>query len=329
MLQVSRNLFYTQVSLTCHVELSPPALSAIASLNPNLTTLRLDYCGLMTDEVLDTWSTSLPNLVSLELLGPFLVRAPAWIKFFESHPNMTTFMIVQSPRFAVECLDALLEGSGETLKYLRLQEVGKMSDEFLERLQRVSALTHLDISDPAASCSDEGVVALLEHIGNRLRFLNLTGHTELTDGVLKNGLGKHASDLQTLKLSNIPELTDDGVAELFAQSWPLVEIDLSRNAELSTRALEKLVESTHETLEELNINGWKDATLEGILSRAPMLKTLDVGWCREMNDFVTKELVENCKSLKEVRVFGCNRVSLISARYASSVRVVGIEGTIG
>src|SRR5258708_35016290 len=82
-------LFYDtrNTSLTIYdgTKLEPPALTTLALLNPNLTSLRIDFCGYLDCAVLNSWSTSLPSLTRLELLGPFLIRVPAWISFFQSH----------------------------------------------------------------------------------------------------------------------------------------------------------------------------------------------------------------------------------------------------
>ena len=105
----------------------------------------------MDDTVATAWATSLPNLRRVELLGPFLVRAPAWQTFFRAHPNLEGFLITQSPRFDVECMQVLIESCPQ-LKELRLKEVGKLCDEFLECLKSLGGqLTYLDLSYPGTA----------------------------------------------------------------------------------------------------------------------------------------------------------------------------------
>ncbi|KAI9462529.1 hypothetical protein F5148DRAFT_220911 [Russula earlei] len=104
-------LFYNvkNTNLNVHdgTNLEPPALKTLALLNPNLTSLRIDFCGHLDDAVLNAWSTSLPSITRLELLGPFLVRVPAWVSFFKSHPQLEALLLNQSPRFDLECMSAL------------------------------------------------------------------------------------------------------------------------------------------------------------------------------------------------------------------------------
>lgn len=306
-------------------DLIPPALCTLASLNPNLTTLRLDFCGRMNNSVLSSWSTALPHLTRLELLGPFLVYAATWCSFFESHPQLQGFLITQSPRFNLDCIQSLAENC-KNLTELRLKEIGEMNDEFLEHIQRLGAqLTYLDLSDPGnpEALSTDALVDMMAVVGGNLQHLNLSKNILITDDFLLQGVGPHAHRLRTLVLANTPELTDAGVAAFF-DTWAdaaegadephptLVSLDMSRSENLAGKALTALLQHSGEQLEQLNINNWK-ATPEEDLARisemAPRLKTVDLGWCRETNDWTVKGLLENCAALEEVKVWGCQRVT--------------------
>lgn len=338
------------------LDLSPDAFTTLAYLNPNLTSLRLDFCGQLNDGALDVISTSLPTLTSIELLGPFLVKPPAWQKFFTTHPNLERFLITQSPRFDLECLQTLLSSCGPNLCALRLKEIGKLNDELLRELAKLgqdgntSQLTYLDLSDPGESCEEEAMVELLSSVGNGLTHLNVSNHTLLTDTFLSEGILPYTTSLDTLILNNLPELTDKGVAGFF-KSWsnnrPLVHLDLSRNHALADDSLKAILGHSGEKLEELNVNGWKGLGEDALMSlaiMAPELKKVDVGWVREMSDFVVKAWVDGapesmvdrkgemdamevdgevvrkggCRKLEEVKVWGCNRITLDCPRKVSS-----------
>jgi len=285
----------------------------------------------MNDVVLESWSSSLPVLQSIELLGPFLVKASAWKTFFQSHPRLKSFLITQSPRFDVECMKTLVETSHESLQRLGLREIGKMSDEFLEHIAQLSGtLTYLDLADPAESCSEGAMITLLSVLGPTLTHLDLSGHITLTDGVLHQGL-KSAAQLEGLVLSNLPELTDEGVAKFFSD-WegpPLSLLSMSRNPFLATTALTAVIKHSGASLRDLNINGWKDveqSTL-GTIGNMTELKKLDWGWCRNVDDFIMKDLLTNCKGLQEVKVWGCNKVEgkWVSSDTKTKAKVFGIE----
>lgn len=216
------------------------------------------------------------------------------------------------------------------MKELRLKEVGQMCDEFVDALMpKAGRLVLLDLSDPSQSLSDEPLIALLKAASGVLQTLDLSGSDALTDALLTDGIREHARALRSLRLVGLPEITDEGVSTLFASGWAnpaLRYLDLSRNPELAGPALDALITHSATALRELNINGWKAAAKESLakISTAKELRTLDVGWCREVDDFVIKDVLEGCAQLKEVKVFGCNRVSVSCPRRRGLV-IRGVE----
>jgi len=176
------------------------------------------------------------------------------------------------------------------------------------------------LSYPGAdtSLTVDGVVDLLEALGPQLEHLNLSGHDALEDDVFTRGLGKHAVQLKSLALAGLTAVTDEGVAKFFT-SWvgvnPALErFDMSRCHLLSSAALDALLEHSGTSLVEININSWKDTdtdTLSRIAESVPRLEKLNIGFCRGVDDFVIKSLVEGpCKAhLKEIKVYGCNRLT--------------------
>lgn len=306
--------------------LTSPALCTLAMHNPNLSTLRLDFCGRMDNAVVLAWSTSLPHLMRIELLGPFLVRVEAWKTFFKSHPRLEGFLITQSPRFDLECVQALADNCTNLME-LRLKEIGKMEDSFLEPLKKLGGkLTYLDLSYPGKpdALTENALIDLMSAVCGTLTHLNLTNNTRLTDGFLYQGLKPFARRLSCLLLANVPDLTDAGVAEFF-NTWktaateiqqlpnpPLSHIDMSRGHELGSKALTALLKHSGESITELCINGWKTTSQEALKeigSRCPNLRKLDVGWCREVDDWVVQEVMDKCEKIEEVKVWGCQRLT--------------------
>jgi DNA repair protein RAD7 len=326
-----------EVFIKCITDLTPPALSTLAYLNPGLTTLRLDFCGRIDDSVMDTWSTAFPALKRLDLHAPFLIRVPAWKKFFESHPHLEAFLITQSPRFDIECLESLVTNCPD-LKELRLREIGKMEDKFADHLAALEGkLTVLDLSEPGKSMSEDVLIDLVAVVGPTLRHLDLSKHDKITDAFLDEGLKPHTRVLTSLTLNHVPDLTDEGVADFFttwaspaaqgeSQQDPnpaLTAVDLSRNCNLSSTALSTLLVHSGGRLQHLNINGWKAASresLEQIARFAWDLRTLDVGFCHKVDDFVLKEILDKCERIKEIKCFGCNRVTGSCPRKVSVLR---------
>ena len=267
----------------------------------------------MNDNVLEHWCERLPALKRLELYGPFLVKPASWQKFFESHPGLTGFLIRQSPIFDVDCMASLAQHCTD-LTELRMSEIGKMSDEFLGYIQGFEGLTSLDLSEPTKSLSTDAVVDLLEAVGPKLKHLNLSKNEELTDEVLTEGMAPNCRVLSELILEELPEVTDAAVATFFKETsnQPIKLISLSRNPQLADGALGGILEHSGSHLETLYINSLKDASNEVLLTigeRAKVLKTLDIGFCRQVDDFVIKSVMEGCERISDVQVFGCNRLT--------------------
>ncbi|KAF9546594.1 RNI-like protein, partial [Agrocybe pediades] len=317
-----------------------PALETLAYHNANLTSLRLDFCGHLDDAAMKVFSKSLPSLHRLELLGPFLVRPAAWQEFFESHPQLQGLLITQSPRFDEECIKALVKFC-PGITELRLKEIGQLKDAFLQQIQLFEGgLWYLDLADPSHSCSEEAMLELLRAVGKTLTHLNVSKHNLLTDNFLKTGLLSKAKVMQSLTLSHLPELTTDGVRNFF-DKWkgknpPLSYLDISRNDELKGPALESILGHSGDKLEHLNINGWKDVeedALRLIGKRGLHLKTLDVGFCRAVDDFVVKTWLEGedssagCQHLQEIKVWGCNRITASCPR-KKGVSIFGVESHV-
>ncbi|KDQ18733.1 hypothetical protein BOTBODRAFT_29109 [Botryobasidium botryosum FD-172 SS1] len=328
-------LFYdvrnTSLTLYDATSLQSPALCTLASLNPKLERLRINYCGRMDNVVLEHWTKHLTSLHSLDLLGPFLVRAPAWEAFFNAMKDrLRSFLIVQSPRFDTACLAALATNCATTLTELRLCEVGKMEDTWLPTISTFEHLTFLDLSYPATSLTDEPVAELLKALGASLTSLNLSGNEDLTDAFLLEGVRRHTPSLTSLTLANLPALTDLCVAEFFSSYTPhppLQQIDLSRSPNLSSKSLAALLSHSGSALTSLSINSWKETSNAGLMAipeHASQLVKIDFGFCREVDDFVMKAIIDGCPELTEIKCFGCNKVTTNCPRKLG-VSIKGVE----
>lgn len=321
------------------VDLAPPALTTLASLNPHLTHLHLDYCGRITCPVVAAFSTSLPHLTHLTLLGPFLVRAEAWIEFFKVKPELRSFCITQSPRFDRECAKSLAQNCTK-LEDLQLKEVGHLNDTFVEPLCALPPLKLLDLSHPGTSISEDGWLEILERHGPTLETFDPSWHEGFTAVVLENGLQRHARVVSELRLEGLTSLSDDGVAHFF-ESWdkpfgapdvedvedgesrmevddyatfrpnpPLRIVSLARNRALSSAAFTALLGHSAPSLVSLNLNGLGPISSEslGRLKDVVDVRWLDMSWCRELDDFIMQDIVANAPKLAEVRAWGCNRL---------------------
>lgn len=209
-----------------------------------------------------------------------------------------------------------MKHSSANLTELRLAEVGLLTDEWLPHLAQLTKLEYLDLSFPSESLTDDPVIALLASIGPGLKHLNLNGHALLTDRVLADGIAPHTAVLASLSMSTLELLTDAGVADFFSAGMkerpPLTSLNLTRDHALAADALLALLAHSGSELQDMKINSWKDTSNEALMDLAkqlPKIRTLDVGWCREVDDFVVKSLLDTCAHLTTLSCHGCNRVT--------------------
>lgn len=270
--------------------IDPQGFLVLANLCPSLTSLTLNLCGQLSDDALVSFATKLPSLTRIELLGPFLVRKPAWLTFFaEIGPRLKGFLVRQSPRMDEECIETLVRCSGDGLTELRLSEMGKMDESWLGHLANLRGLQYLDLSYPLVPLPSESaaLAELLVSVGPGLTSLNLAGQSHLTSADLLTLLPTNLPNLTRLDLTLLDLLTDDETVAVFtawadAGSAGLESVKIGKAHLLLGPALNALFGLAGETLKELEICGWKDVdelALKSIGRNCPALTRLDVGWC--------------------------------------------------
>jgi len=133
-------------------------------------------------------------------------------------------------------------------------------------------------------------------------------------------------------MAALEELTDEKIGQFFLE-WEknsgLTSVDLSRNHTLSSLALNAVLKHSGSHLKSLNINGWKATSNESLTMIAELaagLSKIDVGWCREVDDFTLANIQDSCEDLKDLSCWGCNRVTA-AARRRPDIRITGIEMT--
>jgi len=172
-------------------------------------------------------------------------------------------------------------------------------------------------------------MSLVKKLGPTLKHLDLSGITSITDEFFLRCLVEHGSNLESLTMADLEELTDERIGQFFLE-WKnpgLTSVDLSRNQALSSLALNGVLQHSGPQLQSLNINGWKDTPSESLNTIAELaagLSKIDVGWCPEVDNFVLAKIQDECEDLRDVSCWGCNRVTP-AARRRPDIRITGIE----
>ncbi|WRT66508.1 uncharacterized protein IL334_003467 [Kwoniella shivajii] len=327
-------LFYSstrdELSMYDCTRLTPEAFITMAKLCPKLISLHLHLCGQLSADALTTWGKSLKQLKRLELFAPFLVRKDGWINLFKSvGKRFERLLVTQSPRIDVEIIQILTK-SCPNLTELRLAEIGLFNTDCLIPLKSLKKLKYLDLTAPGTPLTDDSIIDLLSAIGATLETLDLSDNPDLTDAILP-AISAHCPKLQRLSLRNMVELTDEGVASFFLslkeRGRPGLEwVDLEKGHELQDNSLQALVSHSGSTIEKLSMLGWREVSAEALsdLIQCKNLKELDLGWCRQVTDFTVKDILEGCDKIELVRVWGCNQLTDAIPR-KKGVKVIGVE----
>lgn len=201
-------------------------LKNIAHFCPNLQKLNLYYCGRITDEVLELYTTHLPHLKSLTLSGAHLITQDAWIQYFKARgQQLETFSLRHSHRFRKDAFKELLIHA-KNLQHLRLSRIVTLDNDWLDIYTEhgPTTLKTLEFSWPPESPSrqhiltSEHMVKVLERTGAHLQELVLKGCPDMDDGLLIDGILPYCgSSLHTLILEQCDKLSSKAFKKLFVE----------------------------------------------------------------------------------------------------------------
>ena len=264
----------------------------------------------MTTEAMSVLGQNLLRIRSIELVAPFLVRKEGWSDFFKAAgKQLECVLITQSPRVDTETIQTLVESCPNLIE-VRLAEIGQLNDEGLQQIGKLQKLRHLDLSSPGSSLTDDAIVQLLKSVGKNLDSLNLSDNSNLTDAILP-AIVEHCATLKELRLRNVVQLTDDGVASFFDSlatrgKSGFEVIDLEKGYALKGKALQSLISHSGGSVEKLSLLGWREVETTALtaLSKCTVLQDLDVGWCRGVTDFCIKDVLDSCNEIQVIRVWG-------------------------
>ncbi|EGW33250.1 uncharacterized protein SPAPADRAFT_137182 [Spathaspora passalidarum NRRL Y-27907] len=320
-------------------------LDRIASYCPNLQKLTLFMCGQLHNDNLKYYAEKLKKLTSLKLNGPFLISESAWSEFFDiMAPQLEEFEVRNTHRFSSDSLISLITQAPKlsSLKLSRLDGI-TTSEAYGLIPHCVSDLAEFEVSY-TPHMNDESISNLLAITGPTLVSLNLDGCTSLTDTFLPSL--QNCTNLTTLSLRQVP-ITDTEFAKTLKQ-WngtSLQNVDLYKCIDLGDAAIYALLNHSHSTLIELNLNSiplTRDLLTQVLTEddhpikkhlrteekqwykkvNLPLLTYLDLGFVRSVDDEVVAMVGDECKSLHILEVYGDNRCT-IRGKVRSGLIVIG------
>ncbi|KAJ2401683.1 UV-damaged DNA-binding protein rad7 [Coemansia sp. RSA 2559] len=241
----------TSVTLYDCTKISRNGMQRLIAECPNVTSLDLEYCGRLENDILLGMGRNLNQLTSLHLDGAFLVDAPTWAAFFRATGNRLQSFKVKYTGFGPQAMRALTTHCTR-LRELRVSECVDFDDDCLamlavpvteheeveqeaERARRASDaadnvsaavapawqplkhLQSLELGHPHKPMTNQTAARVVQTVGAQLRVLDLTGFKDIADDFLLQALDGHCGCLQELYLGQCTGITADAFAEFFSR----------------------------------------------------------------------------------------------------------------
>ncbi|KAJ3344721.1 hypothetical protein HDU83_004921 [Entophlyctis luteolus] len=270
-------------------------------------------------EIIISMSNCCPNITSLTLKGAFLVSDAAFASLFSGSfsQKLRQLVLENTAKFGSNGIEALAKNCGNlsTLSFSQCSGLSGVGVKSISALKNLESLELIGLGQ----VSDDELVDLLFLVGKRLTKLALDGFSEASDKVLLDGIGKYCGNLQHLSLKDNEQFSDEGFLAFLntqeIQPTPLKSLNLHRIYNLTDASINSAVCHHGPSLKFLSLNGLDDLTdnsLRNVIKGCPNLCELDVSWVRNFDDTLFDILVEECKVLHTVKVYGCNRLSVFS-----------------
>ncbi|GMI89368.1 hypothetical protein HRI_002606100 [Hibiscus trionum] len=299
----------------------------------NLTVLQLDLCGsCMADYVLqDTLarsSKSLPALVTLSLDGAHRLSDEGLNMLALSAPALQSINLSQCSLLTSAGINNLANCFESTLRELYLDECHNIEAMVvLPALKKLKCLEVLSMAGIPTVC-DDFVIQMVEACGKNMKDLVFANCLELTDVSIKS-VGGNCSKLCAIDLSYLSKLTDKSMRYLANGCRSINRLKLSRNG-FSDEAIAAFLEASGSDLTELSLN---NITLVGLNTALALSKcsrklfSLDLSWCRNLNDEALGLIVDSCLSLKQLKLFGCTQLTdvFLGGHSNPQVQIIGQE----
>ncbi|KAJ2514573.1 UV-damaged DNA-binding protein rad7 [Coemansia sp. RSA 2049] len=238
-----------QESVTLYdcTKIAGPGIRRLVDGCPNVTSLRLEYCGQLNRHSLLDIGCRLRHLTSVRLDGAFLINSQTWAEFFLTMgPRLQSFK-VKYAGFGPPAMRALVTHCKQ-LRELRVSECVDFDDDCLamlaipiteheehqqeaERAKRsntngemgsvgwepMACLESLELGHPHQSMTNQSAVRAIETVGSQLRILDLTGFRDINDDFLLKALDGNCGRLRELYLGECNSISADAFAEFFAR----------------------------------------------------------------------------------------------------------------
>ncbi|KAI3396435.1 hypothetical protein diail_12155 [Diaporthe ilicicola] len=337
------------ISIYDAAKLSTDDLMRVFQMVPNVKNLKIRNAIHFKDEVMEyLLSRDKVELEGLYMHGANLVSAEMWKKFLTAKgKTLQRFQIYYTDRhFDDECMTTLRAAVPE-LKRLKVYNNQKVGGDGIREVAHLKKLQHLSIHVHNNVHSDI-YVEVLRSIGTDLRTLSLRRAPGLDNTVL-DAIHDNCHHLSKLRITDSEVMTDAGFARLFTD-WRnpgLTFLDLQKcrhvdsqkprdnpdDVGLCSEGFKALMAHSGKSLQKLNLHACRHISKQAfdevfsLKKTYPELRSLEISFCEEVNDYVVGSIFRSCPSLRELNVFGCMRVK--NAMVPRGKILVGVPNALG
>ncbi|KAE8653455.1 hypothetical protein Csa_007144 [Cucumis sativus] len=298
-----------------------------------LMILQLYQCGRSIYDIvllstLARSSNSLPALRSLSLTGACCLSDDGVAALVCSAPALHSLNLSQCSFLTFSSIESIANSLGSTLRELYLDDCLKIDPMLM--VPAMNKLQHLEVLSLAGmeDVCDKFIQEFLTAGGHNLKQLILTNCVKLTNKSIK-AISETCSALCAIDLVNLSKITDYALCCLASGCQALQKLKLSRNL-FSDEAVAAFVEISRGNLKELSLNSVKKVSRCTAISLARFSKnlvSLDLSWCRKLSDEALGLIVDNCPSLRELKLFGCSQVTnvFLDGHSNPNVEIIGLK----
>ncbi|KAK7857367.1 uncharacterized protein LOC112039828 [Quercus suber] len=298
----------------------------------NLTVLQLDQCGrCMSDYVLPSTlarsSNSLAALTTLSLSGACRLSDDGLSKLVSSASALRSLNLSQCSLLTSSSIDTLADSLGSVLRELNLTDCQSLDSMLiLPALKKFEQLQVLSLAG-IQNVGDDFLKEFLTARGHNIKELVLADCVKLTDSSFKV-ISETCPGLCAIDLVNLSKLTDFAIGYLANGCRAIQKLKLCRNS-FSDEAIAAFLETSGEWLKELSLNNVKKVgynTAASLGRRSKRLHTLDLSWCRNLTDEAVGFIVDNCLSLRVLKLFGCTQITkvFLDGHSNPDVQIIGL-----
>ncbi|XP_075508239.1 uncharacterized protein LOC142545134 [Primulina tabacum] len=301
----------------------------------NLRILKLDLCGQCMLDVAfrDTFtrsSNSFSRLAIVSLRGACRLSDSGLKELLVAAPALRSINLGQCSLLTCDGINFIADYLGSNLRELYIDDCQKIDAmRILSSFKKFRCMEVLSVAN-VQTVTDQFISEVIKACGQSIKELDLANCLELTDSSLKI-IGSSCVNLCSLNISNLHNLTDIGVEYLANGCRSIQKLKLCRNG-FSDEAMAAFMQSSGGSLMELSLNNVTKVGSNTALSLAgysKKLSSLDISWCRRITNEALGLIVDNCSSLKLLKIFGCGQITSVFVNGHSNplVRIIGLNMT--